>query len=279
MWIDVGTSKRSSLLSDMLMLAPDRVDGLIGIGLEISPERLEAHRSFVSAAMSTHPEVAARWTELEFAASSACLGEKVVGEQFSLAGGSIIDWPCLLNPPHPECSRNAKRIQYTSQSTSVSTCTLDSIISAARDVFGPISVEYIKIDAEGHDVDVVRGILRHAREVDHLLLELQDLLPNSREHDEIGLAGTKSGTLADANSLMNSLNFSLSYCEENNLYLKQINCAYHRVGVAEVCITGRPQKSGTPETQLHAGPPCNHLKRKIWPVRSLELLLTQTLAS
>ena len=88
MWIDVGTSTRSSLLSDMLMLAPNRVDGLIGIGLEVSPERLEAHRSFVNAALSTHPEIAARWTQFEFAASSAC-GKRVVGEQFSLAGKQI----------------------------------------------------------------------------------------------------------------------------------------------------------------------------------------------
>lgn len=130
-------------------------------------------------------------------------------------------------------------------------------------------MEYVKTDTEGHDVEAVAGMRSSANKTDYIFVEVQDLVPDTAEHNEIGIVGNRSGTVSAMSALLHTMDFKLSYCEENNVYLRQVNCLYRRYGVADACVTGRPQKPGIAETQLTVTHPCHAMRRKLVSPKSI----------
>lgn len=275
-WVDVGTSKRSSLLSDMLIYAnqhEQELSNLIGIGLEISPVRWTVHEQFVNASMQALPAVASRWTQLKLAASSHCYDHRV--QSFSLASDDSTERlaEVACSKMSSAASKTSCREGVVEKARSafgnmqvVQACTLDTILAAAEEVFGPLRVEYLKTDTEGHDVEAVSGVRRFANKTDYIFVEVQDLDPSedASTFARLAIAGSRSATLVWAKQRLRPMGFDLAYCEDNNEKLRQINCLFHRTGVdGSVCVTGRPQKLGTAETHLHSAPPCRMFKATV----------------
>lgn len=93
--------------------------------------------------------------------------------------------------------------------------------------FLPLDVDFLKIDAQGLDVQVVESLKSQASHVKRLVIETQDLNASDKKFASLKLY-ENTVLLPDAQPRLQALGFELEKCDTNNFLVKEVNCYFVR---------------------------------------------------
>ena len=223
-WIDVGTSYRSLATWDV-----ESNESLVVFGIDALQSNLNDHRQCKSP----------RFIPMQGACTTARESNLTFWVHASPTCGSLLQTPPnvpVLGSGSDACTGDQPRAM------TVSTFRMSALLRRVFHLTGQKSIELLKMDVQGSELDCLRSAGHALSMVDNVLLEVQDV--SNRSHL---LLYKDSPRISDLDDTLAGVGFDRQYCEWNRWSkpLRELNCFYssRRAGSKWLWATGNSQRS------------------------------------
>ena len=223
-WIDVGTSYRSLTTWDV-----ENNESLVVFGIDALQSNLNDRRQ------SKSP----RFVPVQGACTTAHERNLTFWVHASPTCGSLLQTPPnvpVLGSGSDACTGDRPR------AVTVTTFRMSALLRRVFHLTGQKSIELLKIDVQGSELDCLQSAGRALSMVDNVLLEVQDVSNHSRL-----LLYKGSPRISDLDESLGGVGFDRQYCEWNRWSkpIRELNCLYsnRRAGSKWLWATGNSQRS------------------------------------
>ena len=223
-WIDVGTSYRSLTTWDV-----ENNESLVVFGIDALQSNLNDRRQ------SKSP----RFVPVQGACTTAHERNLTFWVHASPTCGSLLQTPPnvpVLGSGSDACTGDRPR------AVTVTTFRMSALLRRVFHLTGQKSIELLKIDVQGSELDCLQSAGRALSMVDNVLLEVQDVSNHSRL-----LLYKGSPRISDLDETLGGVGFDRQYCEWNRWSkpIRELNCLYsnRRAGSKWLWATGNSQRS------------------------------------